>query len=155
AAAKKLAADGHQALGVKLDITDPASATAMADAVTARFGGIDILINNAALMREIPRTSQLEIPTEGLDGILRVHVMGAVVCTRAVRDSMLSRGGGRIINGSSAGAFMAGGIYGISKLALHSVTVNLAQELGPLGINVNAIAPGLVEDEAGFRSLGK
>ena len=155
AAAEKLAPEGHRAIGVQLDITDPGSAAAMAEAVTARFGGIDILINNAALMSEIPRSSLLDLPTEWFERVLRVNVMGAVVCTKAVRDSMVSRGGGRIINGSSAGAFMAGGIYGISKLALHSVTVNLAQELGPLGINVNGIAPGLVEDEAGYRSLGK
>ena len=67
------------------------------------------------------------------------------MCTKAVRDAMVARGGGRIVNGSSAGAFMPAGIYGISKLALHSATVHLASELGPLGINVNAVAPGPVE----------
>ena len=150
-----LAAEGHRAIGVELDITDPASAAAMAATVVARFGGIDILINNAALMSEIPRSSLVDLPVEWFERILRVNVMGAVVCTKAVRDSMVARGGGRIINGSSAGAFMPGGIYGISKLALHSVTVCLAGELGPLGINVNAIAPGLVENESGYRSLAK
>lgn len=155
AAAEKLAAEGHRAIGAQLDITDPSSAAAMAELVIERFGGIDILINNAALMSEIPRSGLLDLPTEWFERILRVNVMGAIVCAKAVRDSMVSRGGGRIINGSSAGAFMPGGIYGISKFALHSVTVNLAQELGPLGINVNGIAPGLVENEAGYRSLGK
>jgi NAD(P)-dependent dehydrogenase (short-subunit alcohol dehydrogenase family) len=106
-------------------------------------------------MSEIPRSSLLDLPTEWFERILRVNVMGAVVCAKAVRDAMIARGGGRIINGSSAGAFMPGGIYGISKLALHSVTVNLAAELGPLGINVNSIAPGLVESESGYRSLAK
>jgi len=153
--AAKLAAEGHQAIGVQLDVTDPRSAAAMAETVIARFGGVDILVNNAALMSEIPRSSLLDLPTEWFERIMRVNVMGAVVCTKAVRDSMASRGGGRVINGSSAGAFMPGGIYGISKLALHSVTVSLASELGPLGINVNAIAPGLVENESGYRALGK
>jgi NAD(P)-dependent dehydrogenase (short-subunit alcohol dehydrogenase family) len=155
AQAAKLVAAGHRAIGVQLDITDPASAAAMAETVVARLGGIDILINNAALMSEIPRSSLLDLPTEWFERIMRVNVMGAVVCTKAVRDAMVARGGGRIINGSSAGAFMPGGIYGISKLALHSVTVNLASELGPLGINVNSIAPGLVENESGYRSLAK
>jgi NAD(P)-dependent dehydrogenase (short-subunit alcohol dehydrogenase family) len=155
AAAAKLAAAGHRAIGVQLDITDPASAAAMAEAVSGRFGGIDILVNNAALMSEIPRTTLLDLAPEWFERIMRVNVLGALVCTRAVRDAMLARGGGRVINGSSAGAFMPGGIYGISKFALHSLTVNLAQELGPLGINVNSIAPGLVENDAGFRSLGR
>ena len=66
---------------------------------------------------------------------------------------MESRGGGRIINGLSAGAFMASGIYGVSKLALHGLTANLASELGRRGINVNTIAPGLIESPSGFSSL--
>jgi NAD(P)-dependent dehydrogenase (short-subunit alcohol dehydrogenase family) len=154
-AAALLAAAGHPAMGVALDVTSPSSAAAMAAAVAERFGGIDILVNNAALMSEIPRTSLLDLPVDWFERILRVNVMGAVVCAKAVRDFMVARGGGRIINGSSAGAFMPGGIYGISKFALHSVTVNLASELGPLGINVNSIAPGLVENDAGYRSLPK
>ncbi len=153
AAAKDLQADGLAAIGVEVDITQPESANAMAAAAVERFGGIDILINNAAIMSEVPRTRLVDLPVDWFERILRVNVMGAVVCTRAVLDSMVERGGGRIINGSSAGGFMPGGIYGISKFALHSVTANLARELGGLGINVNSIAPGLVEDDAGFRSL--
>jgi NAD(P)-dependent dehydrogenase (short-subunit alcohol dehydrogenase family) len=153
AEAAKLAAEGHQAMGVEVDITNPVSAAAMAKTVIARFGGIDILINNAALMAEIPQSSLLDLPVEWFERVLSVNVMGAVVCTKAVRDSMVARGGGRVINGSSAGGFMPGGIYGVSKLALHSVTVSLASELGPLGINVNAIAPGLVENESAYRAL--
>ena len=68
---------------------------------------------------------------------------------------MIERGGGRIINGLSAGAFARGGIYGVSKYALHGLTANLASELGPQGINVNAIAPGLVAAESGYVSLPK
>ena len=68
---------------------------------------------------------------------------------------MLERGGGRIINQVSGGAFTPGGVYSISKLALVSLTATLATELGPRGINVNAIAPGFVADDAGYGSLGK
>jgi NAD(P)-dependent dehydrogenase (short-subunit alcohol dehydrogenase family) len=110
-------------------------------------------VNNAALMKEIPRTRLVDLPTDWFERILRVNVMGAVVCTRAVLASMVERGGGRVVNGSSAGGFMGGGIYGISKYALHNVTTSLARELGPLGINVNGIAPGLVENESGLTSL--
>jgi NAD(P)-dependent dehydrogenase (short-subunit alcohol dehydrogenase family) len=136
-----------------VDITDSESVAAMAAHTTERFGGIDVLVNNAALMAEIPALPLTQMPTEWFERVMRVNVMGAVVCTGAVKDSMIERGGGRVINQVSAGAFTGGGLYGASKLALVSVTVSLARELGPLGINVNAIAPGLVETEAGFRSL--
>ncbi|MFC5749246.1 SDR family oxidoreductase [Actinomadura rugatobispora] len=152
-AAAALAADGFQATGVRVDITDPASAAAMAEAAVAAHGGVDILVNNAAVMAEIPQVDLLDLPPEWFDRVMRVNVLGAVQCSKAVRAPMAERGGGRIINQVSAGAFMAGGIYGISKLALVSVTAGLARSLGPLGINVNAIAPGLVENEPGMRSL--
>jgi NAD(P)-dependent dehydrogenase (short-subunit alcohol dehydrogenase family) len=155
-AALKLEADGHAAIGVRVDITDPEAAGAMAAETVERFGGIDILVNNAALMKEIPRTSLATLPLEWFERVVRVNVMGALVCTQAVLPSMLARGGGRIINQVSAGAFMAGGgLYGMSKLALVSLTASLATELGPQGINVNAIAPGLVQDDAGFASLAE
>jgi len=152
-AAAELIADGHRALGVRLDITDRASAASMAKDVTAALGGIDILVNNAALMAEIPQVDILDLPTEWFDRVMRVNVLGAVICAGAVKASMVERGGGRVINQVSAGAFMGGGIYGVSKLALVNVTVGLARSLGPLGINVNAIAPGLVENDPAFRSL--
>jgi NAD(P)-dependent dehydrogenase (short-subunit alcohol dehydrogenase family) len=153
AAASALEAEGYEAFGVALDVVDPDSAAAAAAAVVDRFGGIDILVNNAALMSEIPRSSLLDLPLDWFERVIRVNVMGAVVCSKAVVGSMLARGGGRIVNGSSAGGFTPGGIYAISKLALHSVTANLAFELGSRGITVNAIAPGLVANESGFRSL--
>jgi NAD(P)-dependent dehydrogenase (short-subunit alcohol dehydrogenase family) len=68
---------------------------------------------------------------------------------------MLERGGGRIINQVSGGAFIPGGVYSVSKLALVSLTTCLATELGPRNINVNAVAPGFVQDEAGYASLAK
>lgn len=152
-AAAKLVADGFAAIAVRVDITDRESAAAMAEQVVSAFGGVDILVNNAALMAEIPQVDILDLPTEWFERVMRVNVMGAVVCAGAVKASMVARGGGRIINQVSAGAFMAGGIYGVSKLALVSVTAGLARTLGPLGINVNAIAPGLVENEPAWRSL--
>ena len=125
--AAKFSADGHGAIGIAVDITDPAAAAAMATATIERFGGIDILVNNAALMAEIPRSTLTELPLEWFERVMRVNVMGAVVCAKAVKASMIERGRGRIINQVSAGAFQAGGIYGISKLALVSVTVDLAR----------------------------
>jgi NAD(P)-dependent dehydrogenase (short-subunit alcohol dehydrogenase family) len=152
-AAAALEGDGLRATSVRVDITDRESAAMMAAQTVARFGGIDILVNNAALMAEIPHVDVLDISADWFDRVMRVNVLGAIHCSAAVKASMLERGGGRIINQVSAGAFMAGGIYGISKLALVSVTAGLARSLGPLGINVNAIAPGLVLNEPGMKSL--
>ena len=155
AAAAALTAQGREAIGVRVDITDPEAAAAMVQAATDAFGGVDILVNNAALMSEIPMQSILTLPLDWWERVMKVNVMGALVCSRAVVPSMLSRGGGRIVNQVSGGAFTPGGVYSVSKLALVSLTTTLATELGPQGINVNAIAPGFVADDAGYRSLGK
>lgn len=155
AAAAALTEQGREAIGVRVDITDPEAAAAMVQAATDAFGGVDILVNNAALMSEIPMQSILTLPLDWWERVMKVNVMGALVCSRAVVPSMLARGGGRIVNQVSGGAFTPGGVYSVSKLALVSLTTTLATELGPQGINVNAIAPGFVADDAGYRSLGK
>jgi NAD(P)-dependent dehydrogenase (short-subunit alcohol dehydrogenase family) len=154
-AAAELREGGARALGVRVDITDRASAEAMADATTQEFGGVDILVNCAALMAEIPFGDLLDVTADLFDAVMRVNVLGAIHCSAAVKASMVERGGGRIINQVSAGAFMPGGLYGISKIGLVNVTATLATTLGPLGINVNAIAPGLVMNDPGFRSLAE
>jgi NAD(P)-dependent dehydrogenase (short-subunit alcohol dehydrogenase family) len=155
-AAEELASSGGaSAIGVAVDVTRAESARAMAAAATEAFGGIDILVNNAAVMTDLPRFGLADMPTEDWDRVINVNLRGPLLCTQAVVPSMTERGGGRIINGSSAGAFTRGGIYGVSKYALHGLTANLASELGGRGINVNAIAPGLVENESGYVSLPK
>ena len=125
----------------------------MADQADAEFGSVDILINNAGVMAEIPQLDLLDMPPEWLEKILGVNLLGAIHCAAAVKPYMIERGSGRIVNVSSAGAFMAGGMYSISKYALHSATVSLARSLGPYGVNVNAIAPGMVENGPGFESM--
>jgi len=152
-AADELERDGLRATAVRVDIADRESAKAMAAHAIGAYGGVDILVNNAALMAEIPQVDVLDLPAEWFDRVMRVNVLGALHCTAAVKSSMIERGGGRIINQVSAGAFMAGGIYGMSKIALVNATATLARSLGPLGINVNAIAPGLVLNDPGLKSL--
>jgi NAD(P)-dependent dehydrogenase (short-subunit alcohol dehydrogenase family) len=153
--ADELTARGFNAIGVAVDVVDIDSTLALATSAIDAFGGIDILVNNAAIMRELPPYGLSNMPVDEWDRVFDVNLRGPLLCTQAVVPSMTERGGGRIINGLSAGAFIAGGIYGISKYALHALTANLASELGSRGINVNAIAPGLVAAESGYVSLAK
>jgi NAD(P)-dependent dehydrogenase (short-subunit alcohol dehydrogenase family) len=155
ATAASLTQKGFNAVGVQVDVSSAESAAAMAAAAVEAFGGIDILVNNAAIMTDLPPYGLSNIPSADWDRVLNVNLRGPLLCTQAVLAAMSARGGGRIINGLSAGAFMAGGIYSVSKYALHGLTANLAMELGSRGINVNAIAPGLVDNESGYASLPK
>lgn len=155
AAASALRGKGHHVAGVGVDVRSAESATAMAAAAVEEFGAIDILVNNAAIMVDLPPYGLSNIPVDEWDRVIDVNLRGPLLCTQAVLPAMEARGGGRIINGLSAGAFMPGGIYGVSKFALHGLTVNLASELGGRGINVNAIAPGLVDNESAYVALPK
>ena len=150
--AEKLSADGHAAIAVTVDVGSQESTKAMAQTTIERFGGIDILVNNAALMAEIHQAPLYQYPLDWWERVLRVNLTGVLLCSQAVVPSMIERGGGKIINQSSGGAFTGGGVYGVSKLGVVSLTANLATELGAHNINVNAIAPGAVETEAGFRA---
>ncbi|MAG33758.1 MAG: short-chain dehydrogenase [Deltaproteobacteria bacterium] len=153
--AAELGSNRYAAMGVAVDVCSAESTAAMAQAAVDAFGGIDILINNAAIMTDLPPYGLDDIPVDEWDRVLDVNLRGPLLCTQAVLASMKERGGGRIINGLSAGAFMAGGIYSVSKYALHGLTINLANELGRHGVNVNAIAPGLVDNESAYVSLPK
>ncbi len=153
--AQELRAKGHAVEGTAVDVRSRESAGAMAQAAIDAFGGIDILVNNAAIMVDLPPYGLDTVPVDEWDRVIDVNFRGPLLCTQAVVPAMVERGGGRIVNGLSAGAFMPGGIYGVSKFALHGLTVNLAAELGGRGINVNAIAPGLVDNESGYIALPK
>lgn len=140
---------GGKAIGVQVDITQPDSVAAMASAATNAFGGVDILVNNAALMAELKSMSVIDLPPQDWNRLLDVNLTGALNCARAVVPSMRQRGGGKIINQVSGGAYPAISAYGISKLALVGLTTTLARQLGREKINVNAIAPGNTTSDAG------
>ncbi|MDM7956655.1 SDR family oxidoreductase [Blastomonas sp.] len=148
--ADEITALGCKAIAVRVDITNRESTAAMAASATEAFGGIDILVNNAALMVEIVGAPASQISTENFDRALRVNLHGALNCTQAVIASMAARGGGRIVNQLSAGAFPAQTVYGVTKLALLGLTTTLATELGSQNITVNAIAPGMTTSAAGL-----
>ncbi len=100
-------AAGGTAIGVRVDITDPASATAMVDAATTAFGGVDILVNNAALMAELGMLHVADVSLQEWNRILNVNLTGALICAQAVIPSMRARGDGRIVNQTPGGAFPA------------------------------------------------
>lgn len=152
-AAAELAKRGLDTLGIAADVTSESSVANMASAAVTRFGGIDILVNNAALMAELPLHLPLvDFPLDEWERTLRVNLTGALLCIRGVVPSMKERGGGKIINQSSGGAYLPGHVYGISKLALIGLTNHMAFELGAFNITVNAIAPGMISTEAGAKA---
>ena len=152
--ATKLEADGLRVLPVVADVTDQSQVNAMVAAGADELGGIDILVNNAGLMAEIPMDVPLsKLSLEWWERVLAVNLTGPFLCIQAVVPQMKARGGGRIVNQSSGGAFQPSHVYGVSKLGLVSLTVHMARELAPLKITVNAIAPGFTNTEAALRSL--
>ncbi|GAA0958036.1 SDR family oxidoreductase [Actinocorallia libanotica] len=150
--AKEIEAAGGAALAVKVDVSDPESALAMAAAAEEAYGGVDFLVNNAAIYGGMQIESLMKVDLDYYQKFMAVNMNGALYCTRAVFRSMRRRGGGAIVNQSSTAAWMAGGFYSIAKTALNGLTVNLAAELGWAGIRVNAIAPGPT-DTAATRSV--
>ncbi|WP_068154791.1 SDR family oxidoreductase [Rhodococcus phenolicus] len=153
AAADDLRDDGFAAEAVEVDVTDEDSVAAMARAAADRFGSVDILVNNAALMAEIMGETLTTTSMDTWNRTLAVNLTGPLLCTRAVVPYMRERGHGKIVNQSSGGAFLPSGHYGLTKLGIVSMTMSLAKELARDGIRVNAIAPGWVNTEAGMRTV--
>ena len=148
--ARSIREAGGEAVHVEADVSREDDTLRMAEAATDAFGHIDILVNNAAIYLSINRRPFYEISAEEWDRVTSVNIKGVFLCAKAVLPAMREQGGGRIINISS-NTVMAGTPnflhYVASKSALIGMTRSMARELGGDRINVNAIAPGLVEHE--------
>jgi 3-oxoacyl-[acyl-carrier protein] reductase len=139
-----------EALGLKTDVSDETQANAMAKAAIDRFGGIDILINNASLMSVLARRSWLEIPVKEWDDVMAVNLRGLMLCARAVFPAMKARGRGKIVNISSSRVWDGTPNrlhYTTSKAGVIGFTRALARELGEFNITVNAVTPGMTLSE--------
>jgi 3-oxoacyl-[acyl-carrier protein] reductase len=151
----ELEAEGWSALAVHCDVADEHEVDAAVAAACERFGGVDILVNNAAAhLEEYSRPLITEIPRAKWRRAVDVNITGVVNCAAAVRPTMRERGGGVIVNQLSIAAFSPdGGTYSITKFAARGLVAVLARELAPEGIRVYGIAPGMVDSEAVLESL--
>jgi len=132
-------------LALECDVADPLQVKTSIDLVTARFGRIDALVNNAGIAVFKPL---LETTFEEWQRVLAVNLNGPFLCTQACAPVMLKNGGGAVVNITSISGLRASALrvaYGTSKAALDHLTKQQAAELGNLGIRVNAVAPGPVD----------
>lgn len=143
-------ARGGRALSITGDVSDELSVSRAVDAVLEAYGRVDILVNNAGLFAGIERRPFWEIELDEWETVIRVNVRSVFLCSRAVAVPMREAGRGRIVNIASnvitfgMPNFMH---YVASKAAVVGMTRSMARELGPSGIAVNAVAPGLVTTE--------
>ena len=160
AVAAECSALGPAALGARVDVSDEASTKALAERTVERFGRIDVLVNNAAIYYDMDRT---ENSLAYFNRVLSVNLTGAWLMSRAVERFMKRQRKGKIIHQSSTAAYMGNvGMvetddpekpmppfhYSVAKIGIAGLTKYMAGALGPWGINVNAIAPGVTMTEA-------
>ncbi|HEY1296710.1 MAG TPA: glucose 1-dehydrogenase [Chloroflexota bacterium] len=139
------------AASIRVDVADEQSVQAMIDATLQAFGRVDALINNAAIFTELmPRKSFDAISVEDWDRVMSVNVRGCWLCARAVAPHFRQQRSGVIVNISSGTIFSGTegfAHYVTSKAAVWGMARVLARELGPYGVRVNSITPGLTSSE--------
>lgn len=155
---------GRQAEAFSADVRDEGQVAAMVEAVLERFGRIDGLVNNAGVMPESP---VLDMSLEKWKEVIEVDLTGAFLCSRAVLPGMLERGSGSVVMiASRLGQIGFAGVahYAAAKAGLLGFAKSLAKEVGPQGVRVNAVAPGvtvtdmtsdIVQGEVGNRRLAE
>ncbi|MFM9850616.1 MAG: SDR family NAD(P)-dependent oxidoreductase [Hyphomicrobiaceae bacterium] len=137
---------GQSAKAYKLDVSNAAQVTAVMDAVAGDLGVPSALVNNAGVY---PDHALLDMPEAAWDRVLDVNLKGPFLCSQAFgRKRVAAGGGGAIVNLASTAGFSArvgAAHYSASKAGVVMLTKSMAQELGPHGIRVNAVAPGFIE----------
>lgn len=143
---------GRRSLDIAADVTDAQACNEMVRQVVAAFDRVDILVTNAGgQLAPNERSYAGTMPPEDLKLILDINLMGTIYCCQAVAPVMKEQGSGKIVTVGSQAGLRAGGDskgffahYGVAKAGIHQYTRHLAAELGPFGVNVNCIAPGLI-----------
>lgn len=133
--------------GIYPDLSSFDEVKCAVDGIVAKYGRIDILVNNAGVSESTPFD---KYSTDVFDKVMDLNVKGIYNCSKAVCDPMTAQGSGVILNTSSMVSISgqpAGVAYPTSKFAVNGFTLSLARELGPRGIRVNAVAPGITETD--------
>ncbi len=133
----------ERAIGVECDVSDARSVDAAVAEVVGALGGVDILVNNAGVTRD---NLLFKMSEDDWDMVMNVHLRGSFLMSKAVQKHMVEKKYGKILNLSSVSALGNRGQanYSAAKMGLQGFTRTLALELGPFGINVNAVAPGFI-----------
>ncbi|MEI6547967.1 MAG: 3-oxoacyl-ACP reductase FabG [Burkholderiales bacterium] len=137
-------AQGGQAIGAVVDVTDRLAIDAMVEKVMATWGRIDVLINNAGITKD---ARLAKMSSAQFDAVIAVNLKGVFECTQAVAQTMTAQGSGSIVNASSVvGLYGNFGQtnYAATKAGVIGLTKTWARELGPKGVRVNAVCPGFV-----------
>lgn len=144
--AEGLVADGHRAIAIEADLRDAAAIRAAVERTVAELGRLDILVNNAGVY---PHASLLDLADDEWDDVMAINLRGAFLATREASRVMIAQGqGGRIVNIASVDAIAPEprfSHYDASKGGLVALTRSLSLELGPHGITINAVGPGLID----------
>ncbi|PRX09468.1 3-oxoacyl-ACP reductase FabG [Actinoplanes italicus] len=142
----RIKASGGTAIAFGCDVADEAQVDAVINKVAGELGGVDVLVNNAGVLRDnlLHKMSVLD-----WDIVMNVHLRGAFLCSRAAQRHMVAKRSGKIVNTSSVSALGNRGQanYSAAKAGIQGLTRTLAMELGPFNININAVAPGFIVTE--------
>jgi 2-hydroxycyclohexanecarboxyl-CoA dehydrogenase len=145
AVAREIAGLGRRSLAVETDVGSAASVAAAVERVHGGLGPAHVLVNDAGIADFVPL---LQMTEEVWDRMLRVHLKGVFNCTRAFAPDMVEATWGRVVNMASVAGLIGGpGLahYSAAKAGIIGFTKAIAHELGPLGVTVNAIAPGMID----------